>query len=87
MEPAAEVDVLWEDAGAVDVDEGASVVTMTCVVGMTDGAVYTVDVALDLDGGGRGGGMGGSSLLRMAENDGGTISTVAHCVVNQSDVV
>jgi hypothetical protein len=39
---------------AIEVADGEIVVTTTCVVGMTDGTVYTVEVTLVLIGGGRG---------------------------------
>lgn len=87
---AVGIDELCEDASAVEVDVGAIVVTMTCVVGVTDETVYTVDMTLDSEGwagGGGGGGGGGSWPSRICVNDGGTMSTVAHFAVNQSEVV
>lgn len=88
IDVAVGVDELCEDASAVEVDEGA-IVVMTCVVGVTEETLYTVDITLDSDGwaGGGGGGGGGSWPSRIWVNDGGTMSTVAHFAVNQSDVV
>jgi len=70
------------DVTAVEVGDGETVVMTTCVVGMTEGTVYTVEVTLVLGGGGG----SGTWPLRMAENDGGTTLTVAHWVVNQLEV-
>lgn len=77
------------------------VVIMTCVFGTEEAVVYIVAVVNAVvgftvgegegeEGGGGcgafGGGGGGSCPLRMAENGGGTTSTVAHFCVNQTEV-
>lgn len=64
---------------------------MACVVDIGEGVVYVVAVlgvivALTLVGGEEGREDGENCPLRMSSNDGGTILTVAHCCLNQTEV-
>jgi hypothetical protein len=73
-----------------DVDDSEGL-AMACVVDVGEGvacvvAVLGVIVALTLVGGEAGGEDGENCPLRMSSNDGGTILTVAHCCLNQTEV-